>query len=75
MFQNILFITRDFLALHSGSYNIPYRYPTETKKAPNDKPNSLKHHKHIVPKLQETQPLYQTDSNACHFNSTTVCPG
>jgi len=43
--------------------------------APNDKPNSLKHHKHIVPKLKETQSFYQTVGNACQFNSTKVCPG
>jgi hypothetical protein len=63
------------LAFHSGSCNIRYKTQRKRSKAPNDKPNGLKHVRHSVPKLQQTQSLYQTVSNACQFNSTTVCPG
>ena len=37
------------LAFHSGSCKIPYK----PKNVPNDKSNSLKHVRHIVPKLQQ----------------------
>ena len=64
-----------YLAYNSDSYKIPHKTPTESKKVPINKPNSPKHVRHTVPKLQETLPLYQTASNACQFNSTTVCTG
>jgi len=41
------------LDFNSGSYKIPNKIQQKHKKAPNDKPNILKHHKHIVPKLQQ----------------------
>jgi hypothetical protein len=43
------------------------KHQQQHRKTPNDKPNSLKHVRHIVPKLQQTQPLYQS---AMPVNST-----
>jgi len=63
------------LDFNSGSYKIPNKIQQKLKKTHNDKPNSFKHVRHIVPKRQEIQSFYQTVSNACQFNSTTVCPG
>jgi len=51
MFQTIRHIS--FLDFNSGSYEIPKKIQTKSKKGPNDKPDSLKYVRHIVKKVQE----------------------
>jgi len=62
MFQTIRHIS--FLDFNSGSYEIPKKIQTKSKKGPNDKPDSLKYVRHIVKKYKKKTAIL-SDSQQC----------